>query len=127
MTGRFLFGAFAAFFSFGCFPAQSAQLNDVGHIIVIYLENHSFDNLFGFFANADGIASAGATKIQLDPDGHPYPFLPRVQRLVRKSDGTKEIFGTIGVSGNIIEASWQALVEAYEYHLLHVEEAGSVA
>jgi acid phosphatase len=90
MTGRFLFGAFAAFFSFGCFPAQSAQLNDVGHIIVIYLENHSFDNLFGFFPNADGIASAGATKIQLDPDGHPYPFLPRVQRLVRKSDGTKE-------------------------------------
>ena len=41
-----------------------------------------------------------------------------------KEDGTKEIFGTIGVSGNIIDASWQALVEAYEYHLLHVEEAG---
>jgi 2-isopropylmalate synthase len=38
-------------------------------------------------------------------------------------DGTKETFGTIGVSGNIIDASWQALVEAYEYHLLHVEEA----
>ena len=35
----------------------------------------------------------------------------------------KEIFGTIGVSGNIIDASWQALVDAYEYHLLHVEEA----
>jgi 2-isopropylmalate synthase len=37
-------------------------------------------------------------------------------------DGTKEIFGTIGVSGNIIDASWQALVDAYEYHLIHVEE-----
>lgn len=37
-------------------------------------------------------------------------------------DGTREIFGTIGVSGNIIDASWQALVDAYEYHLLHVEE-----
>jgi 2-isopropylmalate synthase len=36
--------------------------------------------------------------------------------------GEKEIFGTIGVSGNIIDASWAALVEAYEYHLLHVEE-----
>jgi 2-isopropylmalate synthase len=36
--------------------------------------------------------------------------------------GSKEIFGTIGVSGNIIDASWQALVEAYEYHLLHTEE-----
>jgi len=38
-------------------------------------------------------------------------------------DGTKEIFGTIGVSTNIIDASWQALVDAYEYHLIHVEEA----
>jgi 2-isopropylmalate synthase len=38
-------------------------------------------------------------------------------------DGTKEIFGTIGVSENIIDASWQALVDAYEYHLIHVEEA----
>ena len=37
-------------------------------------------------------------------------------------DGSKEIFGTIGVSQNIIDASWQALVDAYEYHLLHEEE-----
>jgi len=44
-----------------------------------------------------------------------------------KNDGSKEIFGTIGVSGNIIDASWQALVEAYEYHLLHFEEAGNKA
>jgi 2-isopropylmalate synthase len=42
-----------------------------------------------------------------------------------KADGTKELFGTIGVSGNIIDASWQALVDAYEYHLLHVEEAAA--
>jgi 2-isopropylmalate synthase len=39
-----------------------------------------------------------------------------------RGDGTKEHFGTIGVSGNIIDASWQALVDAYEYNLLHVEE-----
>jgi 2-isopropylmalate synthase len=43
------------------------------------------------------------------------------------SDGTKEFFGTIGVSGNIIDASWQALADAYEYHLLHVEEAAAKA
>lgn len=40
-----------------------------------------------------------------------------------RGDGSHEVFGTIGVSGNIIDASWQALVDAYEYHLLHVEEA----
>ncbi|MBC7785488.1 MAG: citramalate synthase [Burkholderiales bacterium] len=34
-----------------------------------------------------------------------------------------EFFGTIGVSSNIIDATWQALVDGYEYHLIHVEEA----
>lgn len=38
-------------------------------------------------------------------------------------DGRKETFGTIGVSQNIIDASWQALVDAYAYHLIHVEES----
>jgi len=40
-----------------------------------------------------------------------------------RPDGTREVFGTIGVSGNIIDASWQALVEAMEYHLLLSVEA----
>ena len=43
------------------------------------------------------------------------------------ADGSKETFGTTGVSGNIIDASWQALVEAYEYHLVHVDEANPQA
>ncbi|QOV90708.1 citramalate synthase [Humisphaera borealis] len=38
------------------------------------------------------------------------------------TEGKKELFGTIGVSTNVIDASWQALVDAYEYHLVHVEE-----
>lgn len=37
--------------------------------------------------------------------------------------GTPEFFGTIGVSANVIDATWQALVDGYEYHLIHVEEA----
>ncbi len=36
-------------------------------------------------------------------------------------DGKREVFGTIGVSENIIDASWQALVDAYVYHLIHAE------
>ena len=39
-----------------------------------------------------------------------------------RADGTSEIFGTIGVSHNIIDASWEALVDAYEYHLTHAQE-----
>lgn len=38
------------------------------------------------------------------------------------TDAKSEIFGTIGVSENIIDASWQALLDAYEYHLLHCAE-----
>jgi hypothetical protein len=34
-----------------------------------------------------------------------------------------EYFGTIGVSGNIVDASWQALVDAFEYHLIQSEES----
>jgi 2-isopropylmalate synthase len=34
-----------------------------------------------------------------------------------------DIFGTVGVSENIIDASWKALVDGLEYHLLHEEEA----
>ena len=33
------------------------------------------------------------------------------------SDG--ELFGTVGVDANIIDASWRAIVDAYEYHLQH--------
>ena len=40
----------------------------------------------------------------------------------KRADGSAEYFGTIGVNTNIIDASWQALVDAYEYHLIHVEE-----
>jgi 2-isopropylmalate synthase len=39
-----------------------------------------------------------------------------------RSDGTRELFGTIGVSSNVIDASWQALADAYEYHLIHAAE-----
>ncbi len=38
--------------------------------------------------------------------------------LIESADGHKE-WGTIGVSENIIEASWQALLDGYVYGLLH--------
>ena len=57
-------------------PALSASLNDVNHIIVIYMENRSFDNLYGCFPGAEGIANAGATATQVDKDGKAYATLP---------------------------------------------------
>jgi 2-isopropylmalate synthase len=38
--------------------------------------------------------------------------------LIESADGEKE-WGTIGVSENIIEASWEALLDGYVYGLLH--------
>jgi 2-isopropylmalate synthase len=38
--------------------------------------------------------------------------------LLDASDG-EESWGSIGVSENIIEASWQALVDSIEYGMLH--------
>ncbi|GAB4324402.1 MAG: citramalate synthase [Candidatus Sumerlaeia bacterium] len=45
----------------------------------------------------------------------------RVRVIIETTDGKKE-WGTIGVSENIIEASWQALVHGIEYKLLEEEE-----
>lgn len=44
----------------------------IGHLVVIYAENHSFDNLYGLFPGADGVAQATAEqRTQLDHDGKP--------------------------------------------------------
>ena len=59
-------------------PKPVAGLERINHIIVIYLENRSFDQLYGLFPGADGIANAGAAATQVDRDGKPYDKLPPV-------------------------------------------------
>jgi len=55
----------------------SAPLERVQTIVVIYAENHSFDNMYGLFPGANGVANATAEqKTQLDHDGKPLPALP---------------------------------------------------
>ena len=41
--------------------------------------------------------------------------------LIESSDGIRQ-WGTVGVSTNIIEASWQALVDSMEYKLFADEQ-----
>lgn len=45
----------------------------------------------------------------------------KTQVVIESSDG-KESWGTVGVSENIIEASWEALVDSVEYKLFRDEE-----
>lgn len=47
----------------------------------------------------------------------------RVRVLIESGDG-KRRWGTVGVSHNVVEASWQALVDSVIYHLLKQEEGG---
>jgi phospholipase C len=71
-------------------PASLAQsvspsgLQKIDHIVVIYLENRSFDNLFGLFPGADGLQNARATATQVDLAGKPYVTLPPVMETSKK-------------------------------------------
>jgi len=59
--------------------APRAGLTKIQHIVVIYAENRSFDNLYGLFPGADGIANATPEQYtQVDFDGKPLPHLPPV-------------------------------------------------
>ena len=51
-------------------------LGKIEHIVVVYLENRSFDHLFGSFPGANGLANAGGAAIQVDGSGQPFAFLP---------------------------------------------------
>ncbi len=54
-----------------------AKLERIKTVVVIYAENHSFDNMYGLFPGANGVANATVEqKTQLDHDGSPLPHLP---------------------------------------------------
>ena len=48
-----------------------------------------------------------------------------VRVLIESGDGLRR-WGTVGVSHNVVEASWQALVDSFVYKLLKDEEAGKL-
>jgi phospholipase C len=50
----------------------------IRHIIVIYQENHSFDNLYGLLPGADGVPVDKPAPPQVDRNGNPYGVLPPV-------------------------------------------------
>jgi phospholipase C len=64
-------------------PASAATragraLDRIGHVVVIYQENHSFDNLYGGWEGVDGRSRADAAHTrQVDQHGAPLPCLPQ--------------------------------------------------
>jgi phospholipase C len=60
-------------------PSFPGEANKIKHVVVIYLENHSFDNLYGQFEGANGLMNASTSNItQVDATGSPYTFLPPI-------------------------------------------------
>jgi phospholipase C len=65
-------------------PAAAAHphrgsLSRIGHIVVIYEENHSFDNLYGGWERVDGVANADRRHtLQVDQAGRRYDCLLQV-------------------------------------------------
>src|SRR5689334_7173336 len=52
------------------------QLQKINHIVVIYEENHSFDNLYGGWEGVNGLANADAAHTtQVDQNGNAYSCL----------------------------------------------------
>jgi acid phosphatase len=62
-----------------CVPATASaagRMDRIKHIVVIYEENHSFDNLYGGWPRVDGVDDAPAARTrQVDQAGKPYTCL----------------------------------------------------
>ena len=59
--------------------AATPNYADIHTVVVIYAENRSFDNLYGTFPGANGLANAShAAIVQLDRNGKPMRGLPAV-------------------------------------------------
>ena len=62
-------------------PELPQAMQRIDHLVLIYAENHSFDNLYGMFPGADGIANASAqSRTQLDHDGRPLKEIVTFQK-----------------------------------------------
>ena len=58
--------------------AQERGIDKINHVIILYLENHTVDNLYSLLPGVNGVNSPGGAVIQVDRDGKPYETLPPV-------------------------------------------------
>ena len=72
-------------------PLQAQQpvppkpgFDKINHIIVLFLENRSFDNLYGLFPGAEGLERASGAPPQVDKTGKVYATLPPVMDTNKK-------------------------------------------
>jgi phospholipase C len=73
-------------------PERKPGLDRVGHIIILFLENRSFDHLYGLFPGAEGIQDSGFASIQVSADGHQFVTLPAVVNNLARLGGIDSRF-----------------------------------
>jgi phospholipase C len=81
-------------------------LDRLEHLVVIYLENHSFDNLYGEFPGANGFTTAPAPHPQVDLAGNVLATLPD---LVTTEPGELTLVGFPNQPFSIEDVGAQAL------------------
>src|SRR5437899_3038860 len=66
----------------GAWPAAAIAegiIDNIETLVVVYAENRSFDNLYGFFPGANGLQRVSpADALQRDRDGSPLRELPLI-------------------------------------------------
>ncbi|MDQ0468169.1 acid phosphatase [Labrys wisconsinensis] len=67
--------------------AEDNPFARINHIVVIYTENRSFDNLFSEFPGADGLRPGMPVALQVDTDGSALRTLPPALLAKGKVDG----------------------------------------
>ena len=73
-------------FTMSCSKSNNSSTNfsngskKLNHVVVIYMENHSFDNLYGSFSGANGFGGTGynSKNSQVDASGNVYTTLPGI-------------------------------------------------
>lgn len=65
---------------------EAKGLSELSHVVVIVLENWSFDSLYGEFPGAEGLSAPSAKIPQIDPaTSAPYPTLPQEEPYLPKN------------------------------------------
>ncbi|HET6606777.1 MAG TPA: acid phosphatase [Rhodopila sp.] len=95
---------------------RAAQPNfaDIQTVVVIYMENRSFDNLYGTFPGANGLSRAPRTAfLQKDRDGSLLPGLPPIWGGIAKS--VMSGAPTAPFSGGLTEAATRAYLGQFNH------------
>src|SRR6185295_4071197 len=71
-----LCAAVAAVLAVPATAQAKSGMDKVDHVVVIYEENHSFDNLYGGWEGVDGLSHADAARTtQVSQQGQPFQCL----------------------------------------------------